>query len=547
MDEIFFQSKLDILIDVPLTASLNHQLYFNSTQERDSYFNSKVRPDKSWTDFKYIRDNNNIKVQGTETEFYHASYMRFRNEETEGMWIYAFIIKVEYINRNTTNLIFKIDSWQTYFNSLVIKDCDITREHVASPNNWKNYTQPEEINKGEYVIVFDSPIRSITYDGVLIISTIDLIRSGGTIDNPKIESAVGGIYNGLPSACALYYTESLENLCLALSSYPWVTQGIIGVYAIGKEMINGSINMTTSNMGFTIGVISTSLSPQSMLFGFNLTEYLPNVNNKKLWTYPYTYIEVCTASGSKYILKPELLSGDKVEVSTVITLVPSPNVFLNTEGYIHAPNSDAYLASTVFNGFPSFPCLNNMYITTKEQARSMEALVSSQNIEKIDGALFGTAVGGTITALSGDLTGSISQLLGGIGNAAQGYFNEADRAARSRLAINQKTGAPSLVGGSSPGACPALFATDQMDPRVRIYTLKEEDRNIIDQYFTCYGYCVNRIGSPVLSANGRRFRYIKCNHVNIFGNIPQQNLEEIRGMFISGLTLWYDYANVGVY
>ena len=545
MDSNFYQTELDILINVPLTPSLNHQLYFATRTERDTYFEGHIW--KSWNDFKYVRESRSVQVQGIDTEYSNVNYMRFKNKETGGLWIYAFIISTTYVNANSTLLNFKIDAWQTYYHDLQIKDCDIQREHVYDGNNWQKYTQLEGLFLGDYEVIFDSRMRLVEYDGALIMSTIDLIRSGGTIDNPIIFSAAGGTYNGLPSACALYYTNSVENFCLAIGAYPWVSQGVIGIYPVSETMIE---NYSTQNslMGFSIGVLGTSLNPVTQTWGLgNIEPYLPQVINKKLWVYPYTYIEIESPDGNRCILKPELLPSGNLNLNSIVALIPTPSIYVYMSEYMGAINEDKYLTSITFNGFPSFPTLNNMYSTAKEQQKSMDLLIAKQNTQNIDFGLWGTVASSTADLLSGDIAGSINNTVGGIRGAVGEYRNEQQRAERTRLQRSQYMGAPALSGNSTPGACPALFADHSQDIRCRIYTVKPEMRGLIDKYFTVYGYLVNRIGSLNIQPNGRRFKFTKCNNVNMFGNIPQIYLEEIREMFLTGLMLWYDHTNVGVY
>ena len=74
-------------------------------------------------------------------------------------------------------------------------------------------------------------------------------------------------------------------------------------------------------------------------------------------------------------------------------------------------------------------------------------------------------------------------------------------------------------------------------------SIKEEYARIIDDYFSMFGYKVNRVKTPNL--NSRRYwNYIKTINCNFEGDIPQTDMEIIRAMFNNGVTLWHDSTKV---
>ena len=57
--------------------------------------------------------------------------------------------------------------------------------------------------------------------------------------------------------------------------------------------------------------------------------------------------------------------------------------------------------------------------------------------------------------------------------------------------------------------------------------------------FQCFGYKVNSLKVPNLK-NRPNWNYVKCIDVNIIGDIPQQDLQTIKNMFNTGITLWHN-------
>jgi hypothetical protein len=73
-------------------------------------------------------------------------------------------------------------------------------------------------------------------------------------------------------------------------------------------------------------------------------------------------------------------------------------------------------------------------------------------------------------------------------------------------------------------------------------TIKAEYAKIIDDYFTAFGYKVNAFKVPNIT--GRRYwNYVHTVGANIEGNIPQADMDEIKGLFDRGITIWHDTAH----
>ena len=77
-------------------------------------------------------------------------------------------------------------------------------------------------------------------------------------------------------------------------------------------------------------------------------------------------------------------------------------------------------------------------------------------------------------------------------------------------------------------------------------TIRPEYAKIIDNFFSMYGYKVMSLEVPNIHTR-KKWNYLKAIEMNITGNknkIPQEYLEEIRTMFLNGVTLWHDYETM---
>ena len=79
-------------------------------------------------------------------------------------------------------------------------------------------------------------------------------------------------------------------------------------------------------------------------------------------------------------------------------------------------------------------------------------------------------------------------------------------------------------------------------------SIKEEYAKIIDNYFSMFGYKINRVKVPNITGRSN-WNYVKTINCNFDGDIPQTDLNIIRDMFNNGVTLWhnpstiYNYSN----
>ena len=554
-------NTFQLLSGIPITPT--QQLYFNSTAERDAYFDSHVI--WTFTDMKFVREHRALKVALNVETLEAANYMRFRNNAYNGVWMYCSIDRVEYVNPNTSLIYFTVDAWQTYFMNVDIRDCDIAREHVPTGSAYNYNTVAEGVDYGDYIInseqvyTLDSQDEVTTY---VIISTINLVNSGGTVDNPVIYGAWGNEIQGLPTACEVDYldatTANISTFFQTMADYPWVAQGIISIFPFPADFLPKA-GTTMTATGLVIGRVHGNISGGGRrIIEQAWQSMFPTFSQGKLYCYPYSFLEIVLDDGTSLVIKPELLESRSLQLVCNGCCIPTGQVLVAVANYAGndagATGTDSLFGSVLFSGFPSFPVQNDQYTVAKQQAISTYELIHQQNrtnmqIGAITGA-FSSIGGGAIAGDDGGLTG-IAGALGGavnwLGNTVMSMLNEQQAAARDRQKIDQMQGSVSLSGQQSNGAQALLMTMAQgLSVRVRAWCLKPEFQQKLEQYFDAFGYKSNRIGVPNMN-NRPRYNYVRCNSVNIYGNIPQEHLSTIRNMFLNGVTFWHDHDNVGTY
>ena len=569
-----------LIADVPIDATQTRQLYFTTETDRDNFFSSKVVASGSNTNFKFIRKNRGLKVQSNENNIETCNYMRFKN--TGGMWWYAFITNIEYINPNTSMVYFVIDSYQTFFLQAQFKDCDIAREHTGNITLYGN-TVAESVDYGDYVICA-TDIIPFNVSKYLIVSTADLGLSGRDANgNPYIEGALGGTYNNAPSAANLYLCDTMaqvKQVISVLSNYPWVAQCIMGVYGIPSEMTQGVTTVNTNIHGVTVKEVAQT--PDVFLFTQSITDWVskfPNYTAKKLLTYPYSFIEIVTPDGNTSIFKPQLINPADVNLGLSFRMIFNPTVQWDVKmlGYDGSAQDDWQFQVLNCIDQPSYPIQNNQYYAQKQTMLAQYNLTRRQNAENLRIGeqyintnlalseshhaieLAGHAVGvaDPTSWMQGGVTGHITGAAHTGVSMVQEYVGaqqqietanrmEQQAAERDRQKIDQNQTGISLSGRENAGAMPINIAAGTNNLIIRYWTVVSEFREKLEQYFSAFGYRSMRVGTPRFQ-NGNRYHYIRCNSVNIYGDIPNVYLNELQNMFLDGITLWKDHANVGVY
>lgn len=99
---------------------------------------------------------------------------------------------------------------------------------------------------------------------------------------------------------------------------------------------------------------------------------------------------------------------------------------------------------------------------------------------------------------------------------------------------------PNIQGGNS-NIGDVLYSSGRNCFTIRKMQCERRFIEIIDDFFTMYGYKINLVKKPNITGRSN-WNYVKTIDCNILGNIPQMDLAEIKEMFDNGVTLWHTTA-----
>lgn len=138
MSLIIPDSTVNMYADVPISAG--HQLVFSSVSAQNTYFLNKRIVTKAGC--SYIRKTGRLRIEFNAARVQQCNYMSFTNTSFENVTFYAQILDYEYVNNETTDIIYAIDWWQTYMFDADYHACSILREHLTESDYQKAVENP---------------------------------------------------------------------------------------------------------------------------------------------------------------------------------------------------------------------------------------------------------------------------------------------------------------------------------------------------------------------------------------------------------------------
>lgn len=269
-------TQIHILQGVPLSKSYEHTVRYKNATEQYNGFISYLK--HTLNNYSYQRAGlGTIRVQLPYSQVYNCNYMMFKNTSYENRWFYAFITGASYLSNDVTEVYYMIDVMQTFAYDYELKQCYIERTHTATDVPYEN-TQPEGLELGpDYRILTAHEINLVSNSQsekkFIILATTN--PSGA---NPS-PSVVGNTVYVLSRIECTGVTDVMNTVKTYIDN--GIAANIIGVYTV-PNVVNPSVSFARSK---------------------SLDGYIPR--NNKLYTYPYTFMEMNNRVGDVLELKYE--------------------------------------------------------------------------------------------------------------------------------------------------------------------------------------------------------------------------------------------------
>lgn len=521
------------LCKTPLENDYKNQLTFTSLSNQLNYFNSTIQ--KTFDEYTYIKTDNMIKVGANIDDIISCNYLFYQNKGFTNKYYFCFITRMEYVNENCTKIYFETDCYQTWLFEINYKQCFVEREHVNS-DAIGEHTVPENLETGDYIYQNETNFDYGTFYICVGVSE-DILRSG--------ESIYHNTYNGVASGLTyiflqaqsdlnyLIYRYNHEGKIDAINSVFMIPEGYVNPVTSWQTDSTGTIHynyVSTRSDAFDLGNVSIN-RPYSYIGELNDTPFTPH--NKKLFVYPYTYLEATNNVGANVVYKFEDFQSREgspwysiyfkakgtINAGCSIKFIPENYKFLESGNY-----NDNYNESIVGAKIPVGGWINDVYANWLRQNGLNIGINLVGNVLQIGAGIGLAGTGAGSLAGGGQIASGVSGIANTIGsiyqhslvpNQAEGNTNSSD--------INYSMGKSGL----------SLY----------VKSIKQEYAKIIDKYFDMFGYKVNLVKIPNIT--GRPYwNYVKTIDCNFEGDIPQNDLNVIKSMFNNGVTLWHNANNM---
>lgn len=493
-----------------------------------------------------IRRDSDLILKGVNEDLTQCNYLMYQNADISNKWYFAFIDNVQYNSLNSVIISHTIDVWQTYQFDITYYKNLILRSHVAKDTDTVGrWLAPEPISVApeferkhnvfndlswspQYVLhstsVFNPNTKKYEYKGNGTGASLSA-EYGIFVDNDDDVQTVVKNYGKLSAAEALKsndddkYSNWISDLltgqtidkAVKLISTTSISQlqdhrnELIGLYAIPDWVHDGTNKYATNNIKKK--EVTTTLPKATLACG-----YTPR-NKKMLSSLCKAYL-FYNENGFKLPLKPELFTSD-TPVFTVKSTELSTNGFLLQIG--------SYADYTAKTNKISYNCENRL------------GYDANTGLDKVLNTL--TSAVGVVNAV-----GSVASqaFAGNVGGAVQGAVGAVQQSINMIDALGQR--------GVSTGASGDIMSITEKRamPVFADVSPTEAQCRYIDDYLDVYGYAINEIGKiSTYMKNRSNWNYIQVANCNIKVSAPNDDVNKLKQMFESGVTIWH--KNFGDY
>ena len=514
-----------ILLKTPIELDENNQLTFSTKTAQYNYFHSLTR--KELDNATFQRKDGVLRFETNEDDFtfddvLQYNYCMYQNTSYGDKWFYAFITKATYINNGLTDLELKTDVFQTWYFDASWKRCFVEREHIATADDTIGAnTLPEGLETGEYIInnigIFDDSNSKLSNTDICM--GVSWTPSNITQDNRQY----GGVYSGLT-----YYVFSDATSCsLMCKAYDDLAKAdaIYSIFLIPRKFedeLSLSFNTYTlgNQSGIVLAIVPSSTYASNLLSNITISSpttlngYTPK--NKKLFTYPYNYLYITNNGGIDVTFNYE----------DFVNNTPTFNVkgVIATGGSIRLVPSNYKKYSTQDN----YPNYDNPYGLSGSKyptcSWTSDAYTNwlTQNAVNIPLQIAGSVISTGAGIMTGNALGTASGMLG---------------IAQTLGTIYEHSLIPEQAKGNTNSG-DVIMGMRMINFTYYKMSIRSEYARIIDDFFSMYGYKTNRVKIPNTN-NRSNWNYVKTINANIIGDVPQDDMQELKDIFNKGVTLWH--------
>lgn len=568
---------------VPFDNSYAHTMTFANSAAQASYFESVCTQALSRSDYTYVRMNNAIRVPYNAESLYTYNYVMYMNANYGNKWFYAFIVGINYVNENMTELVLELDVMQTWYFDYQLSECFVEREHVnddtigahlnPEPSMELQYIRDEFVVHNvtaSYIVVLVNQLPAYRPAGAVAIAHSSYPCSGSVYQNYMCGCKPIIFYNtsaGI-AACKKFF-EDLNRVGAAdtVTNAFMVPSNSINTSYLVQLMVRLDNDDPEGDQEIPLADTYTLADNTPVFYSTPITVPRPTElngytpHNNKLFTYPYSYIElgdysgriqdyrweyfktpatgiftdkICGISDGIGYVTPKDYNGADVEV-----LVPLDN--MSAEPFTYAFDNKISWTYGVYQNWAAQNAVGNQLAVLGGIAAIAGGVGLGMNAAVAAGQAAGDLAAYRISqqtydkkmhSLQHQIEPARNMAIGGAGAIGGTYAN-----------IERMRRQPNIARGNTAGNSKyqngyAGWYSCQM-------VLRAEFAEIADRFFDMYGYQVDIVKTP--NRTGRPYwNYVKTANAAMYGNVPADDMAKINSIYNSGITFWHT-SDIGNY
>lgn len=532
-------SNIIICKNIKLDKSYKDVLDYPESQMVQLCQNNAVA---SASNYSFIRgERGYIKTSFSYNDALKCNYMAFQNPDYSNKWFFAFIDEVIYDNDGTARIRYTVDEFSTWFDYWNPEPCFVEREHV-NDDTIGLHTYPEGLECGDYVVNVTGDVETNLQTTELICIGVSWLPDNTPFATPN--RVYGGVFSGV-YYILFKFTESAAKFVQGMADVGHVND-IVNLFMIPISIANVDYNDGWSTGGLgnqtginfrvlpnSAGVITLRNADITLTRPSTINGYSPK--NNKLFCYPYNVLAITNNVGTMAEYRYEDFINNTPIFSLVAAVSPSCSVWLFPNNY--KKSSDAkggYNWGIPVAKYPQGSWSGDQYTNWMTQ--------NGVNLfgTRID-APTSHAIMGSLQALTGAATGSFES----IGSGLASMFGAVTEQYRASMI-------PTTIGGQVNSG-DVVYAYNKMSPTYYKMTIRDEYARIIDDWFSRFGYKINRVKLP--NQTGRTYwNFVKIGSGESIGystntnrSVPASSMEIINTIYRNGTTIWHLHANIGNY
>ena len=521
-------SRFILARDIRLDKSYKNVLNYSEQQMVTLCTNKAVA---TGTNLSFIRESENtVDIEVAYGTALTANYLAFQNPDYCNKWFFAFIDDIEYISNASTRIHFTVDECSTWFMNWTVEPCFVIREHVNDDTVGAN-TMPENIEHGEYVsngFVRDNETSDLLYM---------LQASEPWPNDPSGSGSAARAVNlgGIVNAGAFYYfantPRGIASMLAILDDFASAdkSEAITNVYVIPRKFVLNATQTSDRYFGQASPITYDITIPKQT----TINGYTPK--NKKLLCAPYNFLILDNNNGSSVTLEYEQFS--TADCVFEVAGVPTCGGSIKCVPKDYKGESRYQQEGIMAGKYPTCGWVNDMYTNWLTQ--------NAVNVQKGTIASVAGIAGGVAMGAIGNVPVAASLVGSGISGLLGNSFNQF-------LEQQIHTPIPATAGGNTNGG--DINTSYNMNKFYFIkMSIKAEFARQIDDFFTRFGYKVNRLKIP--NQTGRQYwNYVQIAEGKDIGNstnqtipVPPKSMEIINQVYRNGVTIWHNHDNIGDY